>query len=153
MKTIKIRHNVFETNSSSTHSICIAKDATLTIKTALHFTSGEFGWEHDTLKSVHEKASYLFTGFYANGREDDFKKLIELLISKGIDATYDDECDGYIDHSNELHIFLNAICSSEDKLMSYLFSDLSFIITGNDNSDTDVSINVFYPHYNYYKGN
>jgi hypothetical protein len=49
--------------------------------------------------------------------------------------------------------FLNAVCEDENKLMSYLFSDLSFIITGNDNDDEDVDINVDYAHDEYYKGN
>ena len=56
----QIRKGVFETNSSSTHSICIAKDAELTIPQSLHFSFGEFGWECDTLYSVSEKASYLY---------------------------------------------------------------------------------------------
>jgi hypothetical protein len=41
----QIRKGVFETNSSSTHSICIAKDDGLTIPKSLHFDFGEFGWE------------------------------------------------------------------------------------------------------------
>ena len=64
----KIRKNVFETNSSSTHSICIAKDMELIIPTSIHFEFGEFGWEVDTLSSVYEKASYLYTGLHEIGK-------------------------------------------------------------------------------------
>lgn len=170
----KIRKGVFETNSSSTHSICIAKDAELTIPKSLHFDFGEFGWECDTLRSLGEKATYLYTGLIAENRKEDAEKIYELLKSKGIDVTVEEptyknnsytnsegklveyttcENGGYVDHSDELKRFLNAVCDDESKLMNYLFSDLSFIITGNDNDEEDVDINVDYAHEEYYKGN
>lgn len=166
----KIRKGVFETNSSSTHSICIAKDAQLTMPNELHFSFGEFGWECDTLSSVSEKASYIYTGLIANGRREDFEKISDILTGRGIEVTAEEpiykkytyegsdggeyvENGGHIDHSDELQAFLNAICEDEAKLLSYLFSDLSFIITGNDNDDKDVDINVDYAHDEFYKGN
>lgn len=170
----KIRHGVFETNSSSTHSICIVKDAELIIPKSLHFDFGEFGWECDTLQSLGEKASYLYTGLIANNRKEDADKIIQLLKDKGIEVTAEEpiftdksytdsdgklveytsgENIGYVDHSDEMTSFLNAVCEDEGKLMRYLFSDLSFIITGNDNDDEDVDINVTYAHDGYFKGN
>lgn len=170
----KIRKGVFETNSSSTHSICIAKDVELEFPKSLNFSFGEFGWECDTLKSMEEKASYLYTGLIANERNEDVEKIFSLLRSKGIELTVEEPIYethsynntegklveytsgknvGYVDHSDDMASFLNAICEDESKLMNYLFSDLSFIITGNDNDDEDVDINVAYPHDEYYKGN
>lgn len=172
----KIRKSVFETNSSSTHSICIAKcDEELTIPKSLHFEFGEFGWQYSTLQSINEKASYLYTGFISEGREDDaFLKIFEVLRSKGIEVTAEKPIyemyiytnhrgelvevklnqNGYIEDSGELNDFLNDICKDENKLMNYLFSDLSFIITGNDNHKEEaVDIDVDYPHYRYDKGN
>lgn len=170
----KIRQNVFETNSSSTHSICIAKDAKLTIPNQLNFNFGEFGWEEDSLKTNDEKASYLYTGLIARDRHDDVEKIISFLNSKGIDVgvekpiyetrSYTDngviieytsgQNIGYIDHSDELEDFLDAVCYDENKLMRYLFSDLSFIRTGNDNDeDSDTTIRVDYAHDSYFKGN
>ncbi len=160
----QIRQGVFETNSSSTHSICIAKDAELTIPKLLHFEFGEFGWEYNTLKSMGEKASYLYTGLFANERYVDIENIVAILTSKSIDVSCEEpiykdedkrwaENEGYVDHSDELTEFLDAICTDEDKLMKYLFSDLSFIRTGNDNDEGDVSINVTYAHDEYYKGN
>jgi len=170
----QIRQGVFETNSSSTHSICIAKDADLTIPNSLHFEFGEFGWERDTLQSVNEKASYLYTGLIAQERNVDAEKIFETLRGKGIDVTAEQRLvetrsytnaegevvtynhsdnEGYVDHSHDLEEFLNAVCEDENKLMSYLFSNLSFIITGNDNDDYDVNISVDYAHDKYYKGN
>lgn len=164
MKTQKIRHSVFETNSSSTHSICIAKNATLTIPKELHFTFGEFGWEHHSLSSVHSKASYLYTALFHNEREEDANKILKILKNDGIKVTAETPAyhkndmkyyfsSGYVDHGGDLTDFLDEICSDKEKLMNYLFSDLSFITTGNDNDCHDVSINVDYPHDEYYKGN
>ena len=173
--TKQIRQGVFETNSSSTHSICIAKDTELTIPKSLHFKFGEFGWEHNTLQSIEEKGTYLYTGLIANDRNVDINNIVQLLKDKGIDVTVEEPIYekrsytssdgnlveyvigkniGYVDHSSDMGDFLNAVCEDESKLMSYLFSDLSFIITGNDNDDEDgVEINVSYPHDKYYKGN
>lgn len=172
--TKQIRQGVFETNSSSTHSICIAKDAELTIPKSIHFDFGEFGWECDTLGSVGKKASYLYTGLIANNRKEDAEKIISILKDKGIEATAEEpiyktniytnsegklveyttcENSGYVDHSCEMESFLNAVCEDAEKLMRFLFSPLSFIITGNDNDDEDVDIKVDYAHDEYYKGN
>ena len=60
---------------------------------------------------------------------------------------------GYIDHTEDLGPFLDVVVINEDTLMQFLFSPLSFIITGNDNDDEDVSYSVNYPHINFYKGN
>ncbi len=154
MKT-QIRTSVFETNSSSTHSICIAKDIKLNLPKSLHFSFREFGWEYNTLYSTEEKASYLYTGLIANNREEDFYIIVEILKANNIKVTYDslNNDHGYIDHSDMLKEFFDDILNNNEKLLNYLFSDLSFIITGNDNSDTDVNINVSYPHEEYYKGN
>ena len=164
--TTKIRQGVFETNSSSTHSICIAKEAQLNIPKSLSFDFGEFGWECNTLYSTEEKASYLYTGLMSNGRKEDADKIFDTLKAKGIEVTaetpiyqkYTDgseyvENGGYVDHSDEMTSFLNAVCEDEGKLMRYLFSDLSFIITGNDNDDEDVAIEVSYAYDSYFKGN
>lgn len=158
MKT-NIRRGVFETNSSSTHSICISTEAELIIPERLTFAFGEFGWESDTLRSAEEKASYLYTGLSNNDRKSDIENIVSFLESKGIEiirskekaSDYSDE--GNVDHSDQLEEFLNAIVSDEKRLMNFLFSPFSFILTGNDNTETDVTIDVNYAHEEYFKGN
>lgn len=152
--TKKIRHNVFETNSSSTHSICVAKDTNVEFPASIHFESGEFGWENDTLTSIYEKASYLFTAFMCTEHKDEWQNVVNKLRSKNIHVTYQESGDyGYIDHGYDLSEFVNDMEYEEEKLFSFLFSPLSFIITGNDNDDVDVDIKVPYEYYEYYKGN
>ena len=46
----QIRQNTFETNSSSTHSICISKNPVVDVRNEhVYFGSGEFGWSTDTV--------------------------------------------------------------------------------------------------------
>jgi hypothetical protein len=149
------RFNVFETNSSSTHSICVAKNITLTLPDEITFRADEFGWEFSTLNSVYEKASYLYTYFVQQNSLDEFEGIINVLkkhnIEVNIDDSYNNYC--YIDHSYELCDFIDDILYDETKLLNFLFSPLSFILSGNDNSGESVDINVDYEYDEYYKGN
>ena len=66
MKT-QIRRSVFETNSSSTHSISIVREPTnIHFPTTLEFNVGEFGWEWKTYSDYLSKASYLYTAILYN---------------------------------------------------------------------------------------
>ena len=66
MKT-QIRRSVFETNSSSTHSISIVREPTnIHFPTTLEFNVGEFGWEWKIYSDYRSKASYLYTAILYN---------------------------------------------------------------------------------------
>lgn len=154
----KTRQGVFETNSSSTHSICVAQDLELKLPGSIHFEFGEFGWEHSTLDTISDRASYLYTGMYGNSKQAEFAELVKLIESKGVTVTMEEVGgsyweNGYVDHAGDLGDFIDTVIENEDTLMNFLFSDLSFIRTGNDNDESDVSINVSYPHSTFYKGN
>lgn len=158
--TKNIRQGVFETNSSSTHSICISKDTKPELPESLDFRFGEYGWEVDTLSSIEEKASYLYTGLMSNERKEDIEKIKNLLSAKGVSCKFQEPdtkggyfSSGYVDHGDELGEFLDEVVSNEDSLLSYLFSPLSFVLTGNDNDDCDVEVKVDYDHQVFFKGN
>lgn len=171
MKT-QIRKNVFETNSSSTHSICITQsDSIIKFPDCVYFNTGNFGWEYKILDSVNEKASYLYTAimclkksYYYDNKTDkeleseskDRINFIKNALKKYNVESKFELCskDYYIDHAIEAKEFINAVCSNEERLIKYLFSDKSFILTGNDNDDDcNVDIYVDYEHEEYYKGN
>lgn len=62
----QIRNNVFETNSSSSHSLSIPFEEDLGKYVKAHFdnvdvTFGEYGWEEDILDTPLEKLEYLLT--------------------------------------------------------------------------------------------
>lgn len=134
----QIRRNCFETNSSSTHAICITKkdvNSSL-LPSSILFTYGEFGWENKTYSSVRSKAAYLYQAiddcYSDDEKEGLIYKLKEILEKNGITYYFDSDWSGYIDHPYGTTEFVEAVLSDEDKLLRYLFGD-SFIITGNDN--------------------
>lgn len=143
-----IRKGIFETNSSSTHSVCISKHNNYEIPSELRFEVGEYGWENEFLQGSTELASYLYTAIYEICTDRDeinsFKNYIYDTLGKyGCECDFEEpECtrwglsEGYIDHAYELRDFLESIRRSERKLMRFLFSPDSFIITGNDNEYT-----------------
>jgi hypothetical protein len=145
----QIRSSVFETNSSSTHSIAISK-APVVIGKSIHFSIGEFGWENDTANT----ADYLYTAilyvYSSEVAEEKIEHLKRILDKYDVSYQFEEPkywigssgCayldNGYIDHGDELTEFLEAIFSNEDLLMRYLFGD-STVYTGNDNQDCDPS--------------
>ena len=161
---IKTRKGVFETNSSSTHSICITENRNVEeYPSTLYFSLGEFGWEGNVYRDVEEKASYLYTALVELGGTDEMSLeecknwIYEVLGEKGIDATFQDpkSCDFYyIDHCGELREFVSAIIHSRGRLVRYLFSEESFIVTGNDKDPDSYRFpTVAYDYKEYYKGN
>lgn len=164
---LQIRTGVFETNSSSTHSICIAKNkgiGSLKLPKKIYFRHGEFGWENRIIKTAEEKASYLYQAICDNYDKKEKERIINKLycnlIEYRVESEFEtDEVDrygfavGYIDHSDDLKKWVEAVMSNRKRLIQYLFSEESFVHTGNDNEERDVSIHVSYRHEEYYKGN
>lgn len=146
---IQIRQNVFETNSSSTHSIAIPKKCDK-ILNQIFFRIGEYGWENDT---VYDTASYLYTAILNayNPKEanDKLGQLTDILNKNNIaykfekprwiEPNYDVYYDvgyyeyGYVDHAYELCEFIDALLDNEDMLLRFLACGV--VYTGNDNQD------------------
>ena len=148
---IQIRNSVFETNSSSTHSIAIPRSCDNVNYISFHI--GEFGWGWAEV----DPADYFYTAIYeTSGSEDEVKEKIEklknILDERGIkyhfgkveyhiwhgDRTNKDYMSldyGYIDHGNELTDFVDELLDDGDKLVRFL--SMGFVFTGNDNSDTE----------------
>lgn len=147
---MQIRNNVFETNSSSTHSICISKKPA-TIGNHVSFHLGEYGWEEDEV----DIRDYLYTAIMCMDDSDELlDELKGILDSNGI--TYDFEKPRYseddwrfaefgINHSYDTRDFVEAVLNDEDMLMRLLFNADSVVYTGNDNdSDEDSMCFVAY---------
>lgn len=151
----QIRKSVFETNSSSTHAICITKKKdNYKIPNHIDFEFGEFGWEYGEYSDIRNKSSYLITAIFSFGKSETDEKLARLKnILDAHNITYSipkpkvksstwggrkhfyyDLGYNYIDHVGETKGFVDAVLSDSEKLFRYLFGD-SFIITGNDNDD------------------
>ena len=139
----QIRRNVFETNSSSTHSICISK-APVTVGKHISFKIGDYGWENDCV----DIADYLYTAILIQGDSEELlEQLKNMLDSHSIeyefaepkykessDGEYRWLSNGCIDHGYDTREFIDAVLSDDDMLMKCLFGD-SCVYTGNDNQD------------------
>ena len=162
----QIRNGIFETNSSSTHAICITDYglSVIDIPETLKAECCEYGWENAVLTSPAEKLSYLYAAIYDLYDEYDRNKMLNdiyhTLLSMGCECEFDEPEKGYwgyaeigIDHAYDLRDFVNAVMHSESRLKRYLFSPDSYVVTGNDNGYLEVDIDEDYPHEEYYKGN
>lgn len=76
---VQIRRGVFETNSSSTHSITAMKkvprepsDLVIGDDGYIHAKLGGYGWEFRTLATQEEKLSYLLTMAWEKSTEKDY---------------------------------------------------------------------------------
>ena len=143
----QIRSGVFETNSSSTHSIVISKAPAKNFPKHITFHAGEYGWENAIVDS---NGDYLFTAILDGNPTklyDRLHRLCERLTFLGIEAKFYFPpyrfCHGYgcfedcyIDHGYECDQFIEAVLTDADLLSRFLFGD-SCIYTGNDNQDPD----------------
>ena len=140
---IQIRKGVFETNSSSTHSIAIPRSSG--VPSYISFYTGEFGWAFEEV----DAANYFYTAIYEVSEtmaevEERIEKLKSILDSHSIEYKFNDpRCeehngylsfDGYIDHGYELRHFVDELLDDGDKLVRLL--DGGLVFTGNDNSDS-----------------
>tara|TARA_R110000772_G_scaffold2410_4_gene8618 strand:- start:81568 stop:82320 length:753 start_codon:yes stop_codon:yes gene_type:complete len=130
----KVRKGIFETNSSSSHSIHIDDDMGLMDTSMvpdedgkIYITESEFGWEWDKLTTAQEKADYCYTD----------QRNIEMLEKVIKDQTGAKEVifsgNGYVDSQSGGTSYLAH--KDEDTLRNLIFNTRSTIYTGNDNGE------------------
>lgn len=180
---VKVRRNVFETNSSSIHSISIIKNNNIKeYPETVIFGTGYFGWESDLYDDTEHKAAYLWQCMkYAYDDRDsllnDIEKIENILQKYNIIAefpykfievkhygkseytysVYTDKNgnadDGYVDHGMEAKEWVHTIINDEQMLLNYLFDNKSYVTTGNDNDDEYVDCPDYGPAWYFDKGN
>lgn len=144
---IQIRNNMFETNSSSTHSLCISKeefDRTLIPKYLNIRANEEFGWSQETYCDPESKANYLFQVLYDCDCQAEIEALTEKInniaqkynvrisFPKPEADKFGMYTDGYVDHAGDAVPFVQELIDDEDKLCRFLFNPNSCIYTGSD---------------------
>ncbi len=128
----KIRKGVFETNSSSVHSLTIGSsniEKTVDLNQfEVELGSGKYGWGYEELTSWMEKADY----FGVEARDSDTKRnMLETVLKMGFpNIAIEYSQSGYIDHQSRGDIW-NKI-ESVDGLHDVIFGD-SVIIISSDN--------------------
>lgn len=148
----KIRSSIFETNSSSSHSITISSD-TQTLLTKIDTPEeievglGEFGWENEVYDNFHTKLDYICIDHGLITKDENINQnpkylmLMEVLSERtnikklifcfGSHSYNSDKPAGYIDHQS--HGTSRDVFKSKDNLIKFLFNTNSLLITGNDN--------------------
>lgn len=146
MKVQNIRHGVFETNSSSTHSISIDSTDILLDTLEVRYDGkvligvGEFGWEQDEHRDAATKASYLH--MYCRDwvhpedlKEKFYQNLKEVILeqTKADDVIFSNDPDGYIDHQSVEDKDYHYIMEDKEKIKNFIFNKKSILVTDNDN--------------------
>jgi hypothetical protein len=136
-----IRHNVHETNSSSSHVISIA-DATkeFVLDTIYPNDDGEvviygseFGWEWERYNDATTKASYAAQQFANDEYKLDILKSVIQEHTQAETVTFVGLEDGYVDHQS-MSMMRDF---TEEKLKDFVFNKNSWLFLGNDNSTAD----------------
>lgn len=142
-----IRTNVFETNSSSTHSLSVDWNADYTSITPesdgmINVWSYDFGWDRETFSEPMYKLSYvmIYLRDWTRHLSDDIRseyetKLTEMVCEHtgaiGIAMT---SPEGYIDHQSVECHDLDYLFQDMAEMKAFIFGRNSYLETGNDNS-------------------
>jgi hypothetical protein len=153
-----IRTSMFETNSSSTHSISIqrlpvnSKQSKLVVKDGVcNIYGGEFGWGLHRYTSAEAKASYLMTHIMGGLGEKSSPleirkaentskaKMLKEVIMTETGATQVNFCKeengfwdyGYIDHQSDG--VAEEAFTSEKTMRDFIFNPKSILVIDNDN--------------------
>ena len=149
---VKIRRGFFETNSSSSHNVCIALTQDLRVPPTVYFCFNSFDYMFGPYNDMMMKASYLYTGLYFYNYKLFFKKIIPMLEKNNIRVLYEKEEDISFDlyySACWFDDFFNIISEKELLLKHFLFSPRSFITGGWHNSDSKYYKNLDYEHYEF----
>lgn len=140
---IQVRNGVFETNSSSTHSLCISKKEVVDKPLHMEFYLDYFGWDERECSP----SDYIYTAIVLHDiRTNDSKKnkwlprLRSFLIENDVTWYFEDPNDNddfEIDHGYELLPLIDKLLDDHDMLARALFGADSIVYTGNDNIDWD----------------
>jgi hypothetical protein len=158
------RHAVFETNSSSTHSITMGPASEGLIDTGWYINENghiriplmEFGWEDEDYSDFESKLAYasLYVRDWARagsyGERDDEKDAEKKALYWSIllnvvqartkctdlvwESSYSKWAEGYIDHQSVESNDLDYLFEDPARLDDFLFSTESVLHTQNDNS-------------------
>ena len=142
MKTV--RHNTFETNSSSSHSLTIGgkvvRPSKLKDTNTYTIYGGEYGWGYETYSDPASKISYTAVEALSTNNET-LKDWLEEIIKemyKVDEVVYDFSTEygngkdhAYIDHQSYGTVADSV--SSKSELEQFLFGDCSRLTIDNDN--------------------
>ena len=131
-----IRKSVFETNSSSSHSISLAsEDKEFVLDTIYPNQDGivtingdEFGWEWFKTNEALIKASYVAQSYAYNDHILDTLKEVIMEQTGAEDVIFNGLNNGYVDHDSS-----GVAPSNIEDMRNFIFNKNSWLFGGNDN--------------------
>jgi hypothetical protein len=155
----QVRHQVFETNSSSSHSITVSGDEAADFGLGANvLRSGiirvecynDFGWTWEERASTTDKIAYMLMQCDPNGfsdgvdvgddiiptlveRNENARWLVD-LIERTTGCQVEFVVGDWVGIDHQSHGEGRELFSDEDQMRRFLFSGSSYIRTGNDNS-------------------
>lgn len=139
MKTI--RSKVFETNSSSSHSITVRTDGVWDYNFepnengVIVLRGGQFGWGEECYDDAETKANYVALDMILCGNEDGLDLVKEVIRDRtGFDVEVDIDTYSYcvyIDHQS-VGTAAHDLCTKED-IEAFIFNKASILDIDNDN--------------------
>ncbi len=142
MKTC-IRTGVFETNSSSMHSLCIAENTSIIeqpftdkdlYQGKIHLQGGDYGWGYDELHTPLEKLNYVAQSLYSVYDDRKLQLLNDSLslLTEKTGFEFDiSNISGYIDHQS-MDLIEDKFSNPLD-IVNFVLDSSSIIIIDNDN--------------------
>lgn len=135
-----IRKGVFETNSSSSHSIALAtEDKEFVLDTIYPNQDGiiiingdEYGWEWFKHNDSETKASYAAQSFANDSNQLDELREVIMEQTGATEVIFNGLNDGYIDHDS-----YGIVPTGKSELRNFIFNKNSWLFGGNDNSSPD----------------
>ena len=150
-RKVNIRKGTFETNSSSTHSICIAsgdcKDTLSCDRDGKVLVEGGcFGWEVEDYWDAETKAAYCLTWLrnYGGKQCGKYDKMLREVIRKYVQGCKEVELERWSNEWNSpdhKHYYIDHqssdVCAeafeNEETLKQFIFNSNSLLHTDNDN--------------------
>lgn len=143
MKTT--RHKVFETNSSSTHSITFNDEDSIMVSTdwelswniigtTIQVTTNEFGWGREDYNDFYTKLSYLATYIihHSEGIDGPFHEKLTNLIKEYLNSELEIiDGNGHIDHQS-VDVASSILSESSEYIANYLFNKSVTLIIDSD---------------------
>lgn len=149
-----IRTGVFETNSSSTHSISISENTDGILDTivptddgVIILSGGEYGWSWEKFNDPLSKANYCALDLQKDPAS--LTMLVDVIMQHTGAKKIVLSLDGYIDHQSS-GTSESAVVNSE-VLKNFIFNSQSWLFTGNDNDHAppnfyDTDKDIIYTH-------
>lgn len=133
-----IRLHCYETNSSSSHVISLAKGETeFVIDTIYPDQDGiitvykqDFGWEWEKYNDAISKLAYA----YQDNVDVDMLKEVVIEQTGANDVIFKDN-EGYLDHQSVGTA--KEICTNKEDIRNFIFNKNTWLFTGNDNDTPD----------------